>query len=121
MQVAVLESYSQGVPKAGNKELVVEPVATGRPFSYPITVTDYAPRHFEGLRTMFGVERADFIKAFQGDFRELGFSGKSGAALFITEHETLVVKTITPSELYALSSHSPANFFSHYWTTTAHT
>ncbi|KDO23740.1 hypothetical protein SPRG_10518 [Saprolegnia parasitica CBS 223.65] len=60
--------------------------------------TDYAPRIFENLRSLAGIEAGAYETSFTGTLSETASEGKSGMLFYFTSDRKYIVKTMTKDE-----------------------
>ncbi|OQR95883.1 Phosphatidylinositol 4-phosphate 5-kinase (PIPK-D12/GPCR-PIPK) [Thraustotheca clavata] len=70
--------------------------------------TDYAPRIFENLRTLAGIESTAYETSFAGTLSEIASEGKSGMLFYFTSDRKYIVKTMTKDEHAFLMKILPA-------------
>ncbi|KAM9924894.1 hypothetical protein OXX59_004225 [Metschnikowia pulcherrima] len=67
---------------------------------YDFKFKDYSPAVFRELRTLFGIDPADYLMSITGKYilSELGSSGKSGSFFYYSRDYRFIIKTIHHSE-----------------------
>lgn len=65
---------------------------------------DYAPRAFQQLREMFGIDSADYLMSITGGpaLRELLSPGHSGAIFFLSADDRFMIKSVRKEEMEVL-------------------
>ncbi|OBA23498.1 phosphatidylinositol-4-phosphate 5-kinase [Metschnikowia bicuspidata var. bicuspidata NRRL YB-4993] len=67
---------------------------------YDFKFKDYSPEVFRELRSLFGIDPADYLMSITGKYilSELGSSGKSGSFFYYSRDYRFIIKTIHHSE-----------------------
>lgn len=67
---------------------------------YDFKFKDYCPEVFRELRTMFGIDPADYLVSITGKYilSELGSPGKSGSFFYYSRDYRFIIKTVHHSE-----------------------
>lgn len=63
---------------------------------------DYSPRLFAQVRALHGINAEDYARSFESTCRERFTEGRSGAFLFYSADQKVLVKSTTAEDLYAL-------------------
>jgi 1-phosphatidylinositol-4-phosphate 5-kinase len=68
------------------------------------TWKDYAPRAFQRLRSLFGIDNADYLVSLTGGpaLRELASPGASGCIFFLSSDDRFMIKSVRKEEMELL-------------------
>jgi len=68
------------------------------------TWKDYSPRAFERLRSLFGIDNADYLVSLTGGpaLRELASPGASGCIFFLSSDDRFMIKSVRKEEMELL-------------------
>ncbi|CAI5740189.1 unnamed protein product [Hyaloperonospora brassicae] len=67
----------------------------------------FCPASFRNIRRTFGISDVDYIQMFGATTKERFSEGRSGAFMFYTSDESLIVKTMSPEECTFLRKMAP--------------
>ncbi|EGZ26781.1 phosphatidylinositol-4-phosphate 5 kinase-like protein [Phytophthora sojae] len=97
------EATGAGTPSTGS--------AIGREFlpddPKPKVFVDYAPREFRAIRLAFGLSDEKYLASFRTTAKERVSSGSSGAFMFFSGDNSLLVKSLKEKECRALVDMAP--------------
>ncbi|RLN89290.1 hypothetical protein BBJ28_00014015 [Nothophytophthora sp. Chile5] len=76
-------------------------------FGKSIKFWSFCPASFRNIRLTFGISDAEYIQMFGATTKERFSEGRSGAFMFFTSDERLIVKTMSPEECAFLRKMAP--------------
>lgn len=70
------------------------------PTKYEFKFKDYSPEVFRDLRSMFGINQAEYLMSFEDEVgvRQYGSTGKSGSSFYYSNDQKFIIKTVHHSE-----------------------
>ncbi|KAF1794232.1 Phosphatidylinositol-4-phosphate 5-kinase, N-terminal domain [Phytophthora cactorum] len=93
--------------RAVTDELISIPISGESEAGKSIKFWSFCPASFRNIRLTFGISDADYIQMFGATTKERFSEGRSGAFMFYTSDESLIVKTMSPEECAFLRKIAP--------------
>ncbi|CAI5703256.1 unnamed protein product [Peronospora effusa] len=93
--------------RAVTDELISIPISGESDAGKSIKFWSFCPASFRNIRLTFGISDADYIEMFGATTKERFSEGRSGAFMFYTSDESLIVKTMSPEECAFLRKMAP--------------
>ncbi|KAL4087439.1 hypothetical protein PRIC1_013331 [Phytophthora ramorum] len=93
--------------RAVTDELISIPISGENEAGKSIKFWSFCPASFRNIRLTFGISDADYIQMFGATTKERFSEGRSGAFMFYTSDESLIVKTMSPEECAFLRKIAP--------------
>ncbi|KAI9989659.1 hypothetical protein PInf_019944 [Phytophthora infestans] len=93
--------------RAVTDELISIPISGESEAGKSIKFWSFCPASFRNIRLTFGIGDADYIQMFGATTKERFSEGRSGAFMFYTSDESLIVKTMSPEECAFLRKIAP--------------
>ncbi|KAG6597789.1 phosphatidylinositol-4-phosphate 5 kinase-like protein [Phytophthora cinnamomi] len=93
--------------RAVTDELITIPISGEGDAGKSIKFWSFCPTSFRNIRLTFGISDADYIQMFGATTKERFSEGRSGAFMFYTSDESLIVKTMSPEECAFLRKMAP--------------
>lgn len=84
--------------RAVTDELISIPISGEGEAGKSIKFWSFCPASFRNIRLTFGISDADYIQMFGATTKERFSEGRSGAFMFYTSDESVIVKTMSPEE-----------------------
>ncbi|CAI5745074.1 unnamed protein product [Peronospora destructor] len=93
--------------RAVTDELISIPISGESDAGKSIKFWSFCPASFRNIRLTFGISDVDYIQMFGATTKERFSEGRSGAFMFYTSDESLIVKTLSPEECSFLRKMAP--------------